>query len=446
MAGLSDLSVNPSAGLQEAKSRHQAPSVANNPAMAAAFDANTAKLIGAGHYTTTQDATHTTPILTNTAAKFSDSNWKPNYAYAPPAKSDGFFSDLWSTVRDPIETAAVLVGNTVLPGSSLLTSNLASKGSQNQLNSPIGNLAQIATSYYGAQTPSTPDASAGSAPVGTTASTSIGAAPIVDAAPAIAGTSATANAPSLFDAVGQIATTGGGLINTGGNVADTSNSPWWDIAKAGVQLITGDNGQVAANQASANAANSSAAAADKQAAIAQDQWNTYKEQYSPVNTQLTGLATAAGSPAQIEQEGAIAGANATQQAGLANAATVRNLQRSGVNPNSGNALAVAGELANNDALARTGAINTARKTTQDAAFAKTLDTVNAGNHVASNATAGLSSATAGLSAASNANALVAANAGNTNANIGGLVDTLATSFGKTPMGQRAVNSVSGIFN
>lgn len=194
--------------------------------------------------------------------------------------------------------------------------------------------------------------------------------------------------------------------------------------------IFGDNGQGAANQASATAANSSAAAADKQAAIAQDQWDTYKAQYLPVNAQLTGLATAAGSPAQIAQEGAIADANATQQIGLASAAKDRALLRIGVNPNSGNALALATENANNEALLKTGAVNTARKTTQDTAFAKTLDTVNAGNRVASNATTGLSSATAGLSAASNAQANVASNAANTNAQIGGMMGGLGNAVEK----------------
>ena len=183
-----------------------------------------------------------------------------------------------------------------------------------------------------------------------------------------------------------------------------------------VNSIFGDNGQGAANAASAQAAGASAAAADKQAAIAQDQWDTYKAQYLPVNTKLTGLADAAGSPAQIAQEGAIADANATQQIGLANAAKDRALLRSGVNPNSGNALALATENANNEALMKTGAVNTARKTTQDTAFAKTLDTVNAGNRVASNATTGLSSATAGLSAASNASLGIAKNSNALNNN------------------------------
>lgn len=212
-----------------------------------------------------------------------------------------------------------------------------------------------------------------------------------------------------------------------------SAAAWTGIGVVGslaAPLLMGDGGQGDANAASASASNASAAAANKQAAISQDQWDTYKTQFSPLNTQLTGMAAKAGSPAQIEQEGAIADANATQQIGLANASKTRALQRSGVNPNSGNALALATENANNEALIKTGAINTARKTSQDTAFAKTLDTVNAGNHVASNATTGLSSATAGLAAASGTAAQVAANAGQQNKQIGGMIGGLSDAVGK----------------
>lgn len=202
------------------------------------------------------------------------------------------------------------------------------------------------------------------------------------------------------------------------------------VLPIGASLLMGDNGQGAANQASAAAAGQSAATSAQQAAIAQDQWNTYKTQFSPVNTQLSGMALTAGSPAQIANEGAIAGANATQQAGLADAAKTRSLNRAGVNPNSGNALALAQDNANNTALATTGAINTARKTTQDTSFAKTLDTVNAGNRVASNATTGLSAATSGAAAASQASAGVAANAAGLNQAQGALVSNAVTGIGK----------------
>lgn len=52
-------------------------------------------------------------------------------------------------IRDTLETAATLAGNYYLPGSAMLTSNLVSKGSQDQLNSPIGKIAQIGTGLTG---------------------------------------------------------------------------------------------------------------------------------------------------------------------------------------------------------------------------------------------------------------------------------------------------------
>jgi hypothetical protein len=56
----------------------------------------------------------------------------------------------WTSLRDTIETGAVLVGNYIAPGSSLITSNLTSEGSQDQLNSTVGKLAQLGTGGAGA--------------------------------------------------------------------------------------------------------------------------------------------------------------------------------------------------------------------------------------------------------------------------------------------------------
>lgn len=55
----------------------------------------------------------------------------------------------WNPIRDALETAGTLVGNYYLPGSSLVTSNLASKGSQGQLDSTLGKIAQTATGLSG---------------------------------------------------------------------------------------------------------------------------------------------------------------------------------------------------------------------------------------------------------------------------------------------------------
>lgn len=60
------------------------------------------------------------------------------------------FKNFWKSLRDTGETAAVLAGNYYLPGSSMLTSKLTSDGSQKQLNSGIGKVAQIGTGLAGA--------------------------------------------------------------------------------------------------------------------------------------------------------------------------------------------------------------------------------------------------------------------------------------------------------
>lgn len=52
-------------------------------------------------------------------------------------------------LRDSAETLGTLAGNYLLPGSSMITSNLASKGSQNELNSPLGRVGQIGTGLSG---------------------------------------------------------------------------------------------------------------------------------------------------------------------------------------------------------------------------------------------------------------------------------------------------------
>jgi hypothetical protein len=56
----------------------------------------------------------------------------------------------WTSIRDTVQSVAVLAGNTFIPGSSILTSQIASKGSQEQLNSTLGTVAQIGSSLYGA--------------------------------------------------------------------------------------------------------------------------------------------------------------------------------------------------------------------------------------------------------------------------------------------------------
>lgn len=55
----------------------------------------------------------------------------------------------WTSIRDDVESAASLAGNYFLPGSSIVSDNLVSKGSQKQLGSTLGQIAQFATGATG---------------------------------------------------------------------------------------------------------------------------------------------------------------------------------------------------------------------------------------------------------------------------------------------------------
>ena len=55
----------------------------------------------------------------------------------------------WTDVRDTFESAASVAGNYFLPGSGLITSQLVSSGAQDQLHSPLGQLAMIGSGVGG---------------------------------------------------------------------------------------------------------------------------------------------------------------------------------------------------------------------------------------------------------------------------------------------------------
>lgn len=57
---------------------------------------------------------------------------------------------LWTSLRDTVQSAASIVGNVMLPGSGIVSSQLVSKGSQKQLGSTLGQLAMIGGGLYGA--------------------------------------------------------------------------------------------------------------------------------------------------------------------------------------------------------------------------------------------------------------------------------------------------------
>jgi hypothetical protein len=57
---------------------------------------------------------------------------------------------LWTAIRDTAESAGVLAGNYLLPGSAAITSQLVSDGSKSQLGSTLGQAAMLGSGGYGA--------------------------------------------------------------------------------------------------------------------------------------------------------------------------------------------------------------------------------------------------------------------------------------------------------
>jgi len=55
----------------------------------------------------------------------------------------------WTDIRDTVQSVASVAGNYFLPGSGIVTSNLVSKGAQEQLGSGLGQIAMIGSGLYG---------------------------------------------------------------------------------------------------------------------------------------------------------------------------------------------------------------------------------------------------------------------------------------------------------
>jgi hypothetical protein len=66
----------------------------------------------------------------------------------------------WTDFRDALETAGVIAGNYILPGSSLLSSQLVSKGAQENLATDVGRIANIGAGIAGSM-PTDPNAVGG---------------------------------------------------------------------------------------------------------------------------------------------------------------------------------------------------------------------------------------------------------------------------------------------
>lgn len=109
----------------------------------------------------------------------------------------------WTGIRDTLESAASLAGNYLLPGSSLATNQLVSKGAQKQLSTPLGKVASIGSGLAGG--------GVGKSFTGIPSASDVGA-----------------GWTNLGNAVGGI----GGAPTLGTDIANTANSAWNSVTGA----------------------------------------------------------------------------------------------------------------------------------------------------------------------------------------------------------------------
>jgi len=103
--------------------------------------------------------------------------------------------------------------------------------------------------------------------------------------------------------------------------------------------------------------------ADTNTARANDQWNQYKTMFQPVENQMVTDAQNFDSPERQAQQAAMAGADVTNSYNGALDSNQRNMERMGVNPNSGRFAAINNETNLAQAKDTAGAMNNARNNT-----------------------------------------------------------------------------------
>lgn len=100
---------------------------------------------------------------TNTGRTFFTDAEGQTREYIPPSNDGGLFGTGvgpnlgWTDFRDALQTAGVIAGNYILPGSSLLSSQLVSEGAQKNLATDLGKAANIGAGIAGSM-PSDPNA------------------------------------------------------------------------------------------------------------------------------------------------------------------------------------------------------------------------------------------------------------------------------------------------
>jgi len=138
-------------------------------------------------------------------------------------------------------------------------------------------------------------------------------------------------------------------------------------------------------------------------AISNDYWNYQKDTFRPLEGKIIADAQSFDSPERQNQNAAKATADVQQAFDSSQGQMQRSLERRGVNPSAGAALALNNQMSMQRAAASAGASNKARTDTELQGYARKMDAANLGRNLASNqATSAGVAMTAGNSAVNNA--------------------------------------------
>lgn len=198
----------------------------------------------------------------------------------------------------------------------------------------------------------------------------------------------------------------GSSLTPGGSTLDLLKA----IAPLATSALTGSSNTSAGSMAADTAAN-----------IAQDQWNYYKQNYQPLESNLINQAMDAGSPEAFARNRGTANADVTNAFDKAGKQTASRLQSFGINPSSPAYQSAMGSTDLAQGASTVGALTAADNNTRDRAYTMARDVVGIGRGIPAAATAGSLGAS---SAQNNASTIAANQNAQTQKNIGYGLDTL----------------------
>jgi hypothetical protein len=146
----------------------------------------------------------------------------------------------------------------------------------------------------------------------------------------------------------------------------------------------------------------------------------YRTTYRPLEQEIVADAKNYDTPERRAAEAAAASSDVERSIAAQRGATMREMERAGVNPASGKTIAMRGSMDLGAARAKAGAANTASKAVEQIGYARRMDAANLGRNIASSqgTTAALAQQAGAGAMAAQQSILAAGQAGNANMNAG----------------------------